>query len=220
MKRMLIETEDGSHTLYLPEMQEHYHSIHGAIQESRHVFINAGLKKIEQKKVRILEIGFGTGLNALLSLQENRILNLEVQYFGLEKYPLLPEEYQALNYGSQLGNRMKLEFQKIHESPWGQNVDIESHFMLHKIHHDVANCNFDAYPLFNLVYFDAFAPNKQEGIWTPAVYEKIFDHCESGAILVTYCAKGSVRRDLQAAGFNMERIPGPPGKKEMLRGIK
>lgn len=220
MKRELILTEDGSHTLYLPEMEEHYHSIHGAIQESRHVFIEAGLMKVNLKEISILEIGFGTGLNALLSLLALKNKEIKLQYFGIEKYPLLQEEYEALNFGHLLGVKASNELQKMHESPWNQNFKLTEAFMLHKIHSDLHTCDLTQYPLFDLIYFDAFAPNKQEDMWSPDIFLKIFQQCKPGAILVTYCAKGSVRRDLKAAGFSMERIPGPPGKKEMLRGIK
>jgi tRNA U34 5-methylaminomethyl-2-thiouridine-forming methyltransferase MnmC len=220
MKRELIITEDGSHTLYLPEMQEHYHSVHGALQESKHVFIEAGLKQLSQPSIYLFEVGFGTGLNALLSWQHALEYKKQIHYFGLEKYPLQPEEYQQLNYGSFLKRASVNDLQKMHECPWDQPVQVSEQFILHKINNDLHWCDFEELPLFDLIYFDAFAPNKQEGIWTKTIFRKLYEHCKPGAILVTYCAKGSVRRDLQAAGFSMERIPGPPGKKEMLRGIK
>ncbi|MBN2805222.1 MAG: tRNA (5-methylaminomethyl-2-thiouridine)(34)-methyltransferase MnmD [Prolixibacteraceae bacterium] len=220
MKRELIITEDGSHTLYLPEMQEHYHSVHGALQESKHVFIEAGLKQQNRSTINLLEVGFGTGLNALLSLQHAHEFGQHIHYFGLEKYPLQAEEYQQLNYGRLLNEHSAYELQKMHECPWNEPVQLTEYFVLQKINNDIHGYNFAALPLFDLIYFDAFAPSKQEGIWTEAIFRTLYNHCKPGAILVTYCAKGSVRRDLQSVGFRMERIPGPPGKKEMLRGIK
>lgn len=220
MQRELRITEDGSHTFYLPGMDENYHSTHGAIQESQHVFIEAGLKQVNKNEVNILEVGFGTGLNALLTLLEAQQLNLQVRYTGIEKYPLSKEEYSHLNYASLLKTECRKEFMQMHETPWEQQENIVSNFQLIKTKEDIITCSFDPFPFFDLVYFDAFAPNKQDGVWNREIFRKIYARCNQGAIFVTYCAKGSVRRDLQDAGFTMERIPGPPGKKEMLRGRK
>lgn len=220
MKRSLFITEDGSHSLHIPEMDEHYHSTHGAIQESRHVFIDAGLKSSEADTLTIFEVGFGTGLNALLTLHENQSLKKHIHYYSIEKYPLVKEEYSVLNYPLVLSKAFQHSFDQMHESPWNEPVQLHSNFTLTKIQADIKDLNFDNYPHFDLIYFDAFAPNKQKGIWTQTTFNHLYQHANARAILVTYCAQGQVRRDLQEAGFTVERIPGPPGKREMLRARK
>ncbi|MFA9392027.1 MAG: tRNA (5-methylaminomethyl-2-thiouridine)(34)-methyltransferase MnmD [Prolixibacteraceae bacterium] len=219
MKRILKLTDDGSHTLYLPEMDENYHSTHGAIQESKHVFIEAGLKQIRKKEITVFEVGFGTGLNALLTLLETERSNISVHYIGIEKYPLNSEEYGQLNYADLLNSNCQKEFQYIHQCEWNSVQAITDSFRLYKLRDDIISCSFADLPRFDLIYFDAFAPNKQDGVWDIEIFRKIQAHCNPDARFVTYCAKGSVRRDLQEVGFKMERIPGPPGKKEMLTGI-
>ena len=220
MRRELRITEDGSHTFYLPDMDENYHSTHGAIQESKHIFIEAGLKRINKSDITIFEVGFGTGLNALLTLLEAEKLKININYFGIEKYPLSDAEYSNLNYAGLLGANCQKAFLELHSSAWETNQIIAPNFQLTKLQEDITTFTFEQMPFFDLVYFDAFAPNKQEGVWEKKIFRKIYERCNDEAILVTYCAKGSVRRDLQDVGFTVERIPGPPGKKEMLRGIK
>jgi tRNA U34 5-methylaminomethyl-2-thiouridine-forming methyltransferase MnmC len=220
MKRELFITEDGSHTLFIPEMDEHYHSVHGAIQESKHVFIESGLKQTSKEELTIFEVGLGTGLNALLTLMEADKSQQKIHYIGVEKYPLQKEEYTTLNYSAQTGFQCNPTFMAFHEAAWGEKVKFTANFWLTKIKADLATLSFDTLPLFDLVYFDAFAPNKQQGLWEQSIFEKIYLHCNAGALLVTYCAKGSVRRDLEGVGFRVERIPGPPGKREMIRAIK
>lgn len=220
MKRTLQITDDGSHTFYVPELDEHFHSTHGAIQESKHIFINAGFNKIEKNTINIFELGFGTGLNAWLTLIEAQLKNINVNYFGVEKYPLKPDEYQQLNYAKPLDEGNNENFLKLHQSPWNETVQLTTNFQLTKFQSDILLFDFDTLPLIDLIYFDAFAPNKQPEIWDLSLFEKIYKHCNPGAILVTYCAKGEVRRNIQKAGFIVERLAGPPGKREMLRGIK
>ena len=219
MKRQIILTGDGSHTLFLPDMDEHYHSVHGAIQESKHVFIESGFNQSKKKTVNVFEVGFGTGLNALLTLLEARKRNVKVNYFSIEKYPLSAQEYAILNYTDLLYVDREL-LRSIHDCDWNSPVAITNGFMLNKIENDLSSENFENIPFFDVIYFDAFAPNKQPDLWNDTIYSKIFSHCENEAIFVTYCAKGIVRRGLQSAGFTVERIPGPPGKKEMLRAFK
>lgn len=219
MKREFRITEDGSHTLYLPEMDENYHSTHGAIQESMHVFIEAGLKQIKKNELTIFEVGLGTGLNALLTLLEAEKQNQRINYIGIEKFPLIEEEYQSLNYAGLTKTESSKALLDIHQCQWDIPQQITPNFQLTKIKNDITTFSFAGLPLFDLIYFDAFAPNKQTGVWDIEIFRKIQAHCNAGAIFVTYCAKGSVRRDLQQVGFKVERIPGPPGKKEMLRGI-
>lgn len=220
MKRQLIETEDGSHSFYLPELDEHFHSTHGAIQESQHVFIESGLKQISKKTVNIFEAGFGTGLNALLSIIESDKSGQIIHYYGIEKYPLTPDEYTRLNYSSLTGFDCHPTFLSMHECPWEKTLKLSADFSFTKLQNDLTTYPFDGCPLFDLVYYDAFAPNKQGDMWNISIFERIYQHCAPGAILVTYCARGEVRRTLQAVGFQTEKIPGPPGKREMLRAIK
>jgi len=220
MKREFFVTEDGSHTFYIPEINEHYHSTHGAIQESNHVFIEAGFRQIDLPEINILEIGLGTGLNVLLSLVETKKTGQKINYVGIEKYPIQPAEYKHLNYTEGEYINYKPAFLKLHNSEWESPIVLSPTFCLTKIKTDLNFIEFQQLPLFNLVYFDAFAPNKQEGIWTEANFKRIYDNCAHNAILVTYCAQGNVRRTLQSVGFMVERIPGPPGKREMIRAIK
>jgi tRNA U34 5-methylaminomethyl-2-thiouridine-forming methyltransferase MnmC len=220
MQREIQVTGDGSHTLYIPEMDEHYHSVHGAIQESRHVFIEAGLSHHPANKLVVFEVGFGTGLNAWLTLLEAQKQHREVIYFTIEKYPLTPDEYQILNYAEAGEAKDRQLFQSMHECNWGEMVQISPSFNLYKIKGDLRETGLTLFPKFDLVYFDAFAPNKQEDLWNTEIYRKLYQQSNTGAIFVTYCAKGVVRRGLQEAGFVAERLAGPPGKHEMLRGTK
>ena len=214
MKRELQLTADGSHTLYLPEMDEHYHSVNGAIQESRHVFIEAGLNHHPTQQLNLLEIGFGTGLNALLTLQEATRTQRHIVYYAVEEYPLEQDIIDQLNYGEILSNH----FNELHQAAWDQPVRINDYFTLHKI---LGDSNQIALPQgIDVVYFDAFAPDKQPEMWNQAIFDKLFRCMNAGGILTTYCAKGEVRRSMQKAGYSMERIPGPPGKREMLRATK
>jgi tRNA U34 5-methylaminomethyl-2-thiouridine-forming methyltransferase MnmC len=220
MERKIIITADGSHSIFIPSMDENYHSVHGAIGESMHVFINAGLHQCKHQHLRIFEVGFGTGLNALLTLIEASKSKISVHYTGIEKYPLTSEEYLTLNYPEIIGEDYKESFIKMHTCEWGKDEKINNNFIIKKINADLTHYEFDEDCIFDLVYFDAFAPNKQPDLWNTDIYRKIYNNCSEGAILVTYCAKGIVRRELVSAGFTAERLPGPPGKFEMLRAIK
>lgn len=210
-------TEDGSHTLYVPSMDEHYHSVHGAIQESRHVYLGAGFDACTATAPAIFEVGFGTGLNALLTAVEARKTGRPVHYTSVELFPLSGEQVSLLNYGQQLDEEAL--FKKIHEVPWGEWCPVHDFFELKKVAAD-----FLLLPLprneYDVVYFDAFAPNKQADLWQPGVFAKLFHSMKDGGVLVTYCAKGMVRRMLQEVGFAVERLPGPPGKHEILRAGK
>lgn len=208
----IVTTADGSPTLMNEELQEHYHSLHGALQESIHVFINSGLEKHSAASLSILEMGFGTGLNAWLTLknQGDKIIH----YTAIEKFPV-PVEV-AIAYGGFLENT--LSFNKLHHAPWDTTVQITEKFKLCKLHRDVLD-NIENGP-FDLVYFDAFSPGKQPELWTEDVFRNLYKVCNEEAILVTYCSKGDVRRNILAAGWEVEKIPGPPGKREMLRAYK
>lgn len=215
----IITTGDDSHSLYLPELNEHYHSTHGAVQESQHVFIDAGLKQTVKNEVSILEIGFGTGLNALLSLVYAVNHNISIVYTSIEKYPLPGDFFKKLNYGSYLeqGNFQR-EFLLLHESPWNSSVSMHPNFELLKVDTDILD--FDFHAKYDLVFFDAFAPAKQPEMWERNVFKPIVDAIEQDGIITTYAASGMVRRLWQELGLNVEKLPGPPGKREMLRGIK
>lgn len=220
MQKEFLITEDGSHTIYLPEMDEHYHSIHGAIQESMHVYMQEGLFQTPKNEISILEIGFGTGLNAYLTYCYAKQMKIKVNYFSLEKYPLTESEYMILNYPDTIFPEFAFIFEQMHRQDWNFPFEISPEFHLHKLKADLLTFQFDSVPLFDLVYYDAFAPGKQPEMWSDEVLQKVSASVKSDGLLVTYCAKGTVRRAFEAAGFIMERIPGPIGKKEILRGKK
>tara|TARA_R100001594_G_scaffold145608_1_gene195973 strand:- start:85 stop:747 length:663 start_codon:yes stop_codon:yes gene_type:complete len=219
LKREIITTADGSTTIQIKDWQEQYHSKHGAIQEAYHVFIHSGLDLFENTTVDILEIGFGTGLNALITLIEFKKRNLKINYTGVEAYPVSKDELGQLNYLDQLkANSLKDEFATMHTSPWEKLVEVTADFSLikeQKFFKDISKSN-----AFDLVYFDAFGARVQPELWTVEIFEIMFKAMKSGGYLVTYAAKGSVRRAMLEVGFLVERLPGPPGKREMLRAKK
>lgn len=219
MKRQIITTGDGSKTIQIEEWNEQYHSIHGAIQEAYHVFIEYGLSNFKNEDVSILEIGLGTGLNALITLIEAEKNNLKVAYSGIEAYPVSSEELASLNYISQLNAEAYLnQFKQMHTVAWEKRSDISNNFTLLKQQKDFQDITDEN--LFNLIYFDAFGARVQPELWTELIFKKMFTALKVNGILVTYSAKGSVRRAMQAVGFSVERLPGPPGKREMLRATK
>ncbi|MDR1743848.1 MAG: tRNA (5-methylaminomethyl-2-thiouridine)(34)-methyltransferase MnmD [Dysgonamonadaceae bacterium] len=221
MKREIEVTEDGSHTLFVPELDEHYHSTHGAIRESEWVYIDAGLKYRGKFPANILEVGFGTGLNAFLSMLEADRREAPVFYTAMEMYPLSLSEAELLNYAALTDPAKQELFIKLHQSPWNKACGITPNFTLRKIRADAAHpANYPSDCFYDLVFFDAFAPDKQSQMWTPELFEKLYDLSADGGIITTYCAKGRVRRMFQSAGFVVERLPGPPGKREILRGRK
>ena len=218
MNRSLRITEDGSHTIYLSKLDEPYHSIHGALQESEYVFINQGFNQVISTHIRILEIGFGTGLNALLTLRESIKIGTRIDYHAVEKYPLTSSEYTGLNYESFLEGIPEGILLKMHQAPWGQNVSLMANFMIHKEQADFREMKPEG--RVDLIYFDAFAPEKQPELWSKEVFSKIADLANPGAVLVTYSSKGVVRRALKTCGFSVKKVPGPPGKWEMIRAIR
>jgi tRNA U34 5-methylaminomethyl-2-thiouridine-forming methyltransferase MnmC len=220
MQKEFLITEDGSHTIYLPEIDEHYHSIHGAIQESLHVYIQSGLLQTSKDEISVLEIGFGTGLNAYLTYCYASKMGLKINYVSLEKFPLTESEFLRLNYTNTIFPEFAFVFEKMHRLDWNSPFSVSPSFSLHKIHADLTTFQFGSIPEFDLVYFDAFAPGKQPEMWSDEVLHKVSESVKWDGIIVTYCAKGAVRRSLEAGGFKMERIKGPVGKKEILRGKK
>jgi tRNA U34 5-methylaminomethyl-2-thiouridine-forming methyltransferase MnmC len=216
-----VITGDGSHTFYVPGLDEHYHSTHGAVAESMHVFIRNGLSHLTAARLTVFEVGLGTGLNALLTALAAIERNISVTYYAIENNPVDPGITEKLNYPdllSKAGNESHDIFRAIHQAPWEQLTRIHSCFCLYKIQGDI----HDFKPHFNydLVYYDAFAPEKQPDMWTPELLHRLIIHLNQGGIFTTYCAKGSVRRLLKENGLMVERLPGPPGKREMLRGVK
>lgn len=230
MKREIIITSDGSTSIHLPDWNEQYHSKHGAIQEAYHVFIKAGLEKfyddflveVDKNKfdeISILEIGFGTGLNAFITFLEAQKKNLKVDYIGVEAYPVLDDEIQKLNYVSELkALKNKSEFEQMHQVSWDVKHQISDTFKLTKRKQFFEN--IDDENRFDIIYFDAFGATNQPELWTESIFKKMYHALKIEGVLTTYSAKGSVRRALQSVGFTVERLEGPPGKREMLRAIK
>ena len=209
-------SEDGSHTLYVPELDEHYHSVFGARTESMHVFIKSGLAYLEKQDIKILEIGFGTGLNALLTALNKG--SKKIEYHSIEKYPLKSETEEALIFSPNQTDEETSVFKAIHEAPWNELTEIIPNFKLLKFEDDLLTVQFNT--KYDLVYFDAFGPDVQPELWTKEIFQEIFNLMNSNGILTTYSAKGAVRRAMQSAGFKVERLPGPPKKREMLRCTK
>ncbi|WP_455250233.1 MnmC family methyltransferase [Porphyromonas sp.] len=264
----LQETEDGSLTLYTPRFGEHYHSTHGAVQESAHIYLGLGLRQRleqwterERAALRCFEVGFGTGLNALLSWMEAERSHRLIHYYSIERYPIPAELYRQLHYelstasplstadGSELsceeapalaepaarpaaqGTReagsstsstslgslgdSHSALMQLHEAAWDEDVTLSRYFVLHKISGDLNALPFPAE--LDLIYYDAFSPESQPELWREELFAQLRCCCRPGAILTTYCAKGEVRRRLERSGFSVERLPGPPGKREVLR---
>ena len=215
----LEQTADGSYTLYVPELDEHYHSVKGALTESQHIFIDMGLKHSTATAPHILEIGFGTGLNCVLTLLEAKESQRHVYYTGIERYPLNEEIIRKLNYPSIIGKECEEDYFAIHQAPWEEDVCLSPWFTLHKMEGDFTHYSFEQ--KYDIIYFDAFAPEKQPEMWEQSLFDNLYQVLNEGGILTTYCAKGVVRRMLQTAGFKVERLPGPPGgKREILRATK
>ena len=216
----IIMTEDGSHSLYSSRFGVSYHSKYGAIQETQHVFINAALrvKAVIQKHISILDMGFGTGLNAYMTLLEAARQNLKIQYMAIEAYPITANQANQLNYSHLLQSDQKDTFYQLHHCPWEQQLAINDNFTFQK-----AKLHFQDIPFnnqFDIIYFDAFAPNAQPELWTVEVLAPCYQALREDGILVTYCAKGAVKRTLKQLGFEVESLKGPPGKREMTRAYK
>lgn len=217
MKLTIQNTTDGSQTLYSEQFNETYHSVNGAVTESMHVFIDAGFKAVVKNRLQVFEVGFGTGLNALLTLQEARKLNKDVRYHAIELFPVSNEVFEKLDYAVFTGEDKDL-FYAMHNSTWNTEIQLSPIFLLTKVNDNLLNYKHSA--MYDLVYFDAFSPAIQPELWGEEVFRRIYEHMNPDGILTTYCAKGIVRRTLQLLGFTTERLPGPPGKREMLRATK
>jgi tRNA U34 5-methylaminomethyl-2-thiouridine-forming methyltransferase MnmC len=225
-KPALYTTNDGSHTLYIESMDETYHSRNGAIEESMYVFIEKGLKTFVLqnpaiKTIHIFEVGFGTGLNAILTYLESKNLNISIVYHSIEAYPLDISLIEQLNYGNQLSATDLAVFKKMHHSEWGIPIELSKEFTLIKYHHKLED--FDTKTLqntVNVIFMDAFAPNKQAEMWEISIFEKLYQLLTPNGILVTYTSKGDVKRAMQQVGLTVEKLAGPPRKRHMLRGNK
>lgn len=211
-------TADGSKTLFVPQLNEHYHSVKGAFTESMHIFISCGLFECKATEPRVLEVGFGTGLNALLTLIE-AIKGRMVYYTSVERFPLTIDIVRELGVPSQIDSVFADYHFLLHKAPWNEWCEIHNNFLLRKVEADFTSLNLN--DKYDVIYFDAFAPEKQPEMWTQDIFDKLFSCLDNNGILVTYCAKGAVRRMLQASGFVVERLAGPPGgKREILRARK
>ena len=223
--RIIQTTADGSHTIVIPDLNVTYHSKHGAIQESRFVYIKEGLHYFlkehlikENETINILEVGFGTGLNTLLTLNEAVKLDKSIFYETIEPQPISFEEAQALNYATIVNEKLRNNFLQLHSCAFNEMVVIHPLFSFIKVNTQLQNLK--ALHHFNIIYFDAFDANAQPELWTEAIFKKLYDLLYKNGILVTYCSKGIVRRAMMAAGFSVEKIKGPPGKREIVRAVK
>lgn len=219
MKREILITQDGSTTIHLPDWNENYHSKHGAIQEAKHVFIKNGLSLFENRKVSILEIGFGTGLNAFITFLEAKKLNQKIDYVGVEAYPVIAEEVLQMNYVKELNaDNQEAIFKKMHESDWEKKIILNDDFCLTKrkqFFNEIVDEN-----KFDLIYFDAFGFRVQPELWSIEIFRKMYNSLKNNSYLVTYAARGVVKRSLIEVGFTVEKLEGPPGKREMFRAFK
>jgi len=219
MKREIIQTADGSTTIRLPDWNEHYHSKHGAIQEAKHVFIKNGLDLFENKPVVIMEIGFGTGLNAFISFIESKNKNQQIDYVGIEAYPVSAAEVSGMNYISELdATQFAGIFKQMHTANWEEKIELSDRFSLVKrkqLFDDISDTE-----QFDLIYFDAFGYRVQPELWRTEIFRKMYTALKPKGILVTYAARGIVKRSMLEVGFTVEKLAGPPGKREMLRASK
>lgn len=216
MKREILITKDGSPTIEIAEMNVTYHSIHGAVQESSHIFIQTGLLPLIELKqfeiINIFEMGLGTGLNAMLTYEAANKFQQKIKYNAIELFPLQEKEYTLLNYA---GKEIILQ---LHQSKWDTDIVFNRYFSFHKTNQSLLGFSTDS--PFNLIYYDAFAPAAQPELWTEAVFSQLYSWLVPNAVLVTYCSKSTVQKTMKAAGFTIEKIPGPPGKREIIRATK
>ena len=220
MKREVIQTEDGSKTIRIIELEENYHSIHGALQEANHVFMKYGLQEFKDKdELSIFEMGFGTGLNGCLTAIQSQVLEVKINYHGLEAFPVSQEELNELEYGTLLGQENRSLYDSLHLAKWNEPVKISESFTINKIQDEIQKIELPI-EAYDLIYYDAFGPRVQNELWSEEVFQKMFNSLKIGGFLVTYCAKGQVKRNMKSVGFEVEPLPGPPGKREMTRAWK
>ena len=223
MEREIRTTSDGSKTLYINDLNENYHSHHGALQEAQHVFIDNGFNLVYDYEINILELGLGTGLNVLVTIDEfmKTDKNHIIHYFTIEKYPVNEEEVRELDYASIFQKPEMTEInQRIHSCNWNESIEIIPNFFLTKYHCDFFELEQIEIPKINLVYFDCFGARVQPDLWEKPIFEMVANKMKIGGLLTTYSSKGSVRRILKELNFNVEKKAGPPGKREMINAIK
>jgi tRNA U34 5-methylaminomethyl-2-thiouridine-forming methyltransferase MnmC len=219
MERKIIVTGDKSKTLLIPALDETYHSTHGALNEARHVFIKNGLSNIKDDQVAIFELGFGTGLNLLVTLEAIQQTSQHIHYTGIEKYPLSYELVQEMHYEKLFSKDLIPAFKKAHQADWENKTRIHPQLMLEKMNADIQTANIGA-EVYDLIYFDAFGPRVQPDLWSVTLLKKMYQSLKTPGKLVTYCAQGQFKRNLKTAGFDVKNVPGPPGKREMTIGLK
>ena len=217
MKNKLVITNDGSHSIFNPEINECYHSKHGAIVEAEHVFIRNGFSTVNKPYLNILEIGFGTGLNTLLTSQKAIQKEITVDYQTIELYPVIEDNYSKLNFTDLIGIEQN-ELLKLHTTQWEKKCKINEFFSLTKFKTDLENYTSES--KFDIIYFDAFSPEKQPELWTNTIFMKMHNYLKEDGFLVTYCAKGIVKRTMKSVGFKIIVLDGPPGKRQMTKANK
>jgi tRNA U34 5-methylaminomethyl-2-thiouridine-forming methyltransferase MnmC len=219
VKREIITTADGSTSIHLIDWDETYHSKHGAIQEAYHVFIKNGLDQFQNKELSILEIGFGTGLNAFITLLEAEKSNQTIDYVGIEAYPVAENEVLKMNYVSELNAETKQNyFDAIHQCSWENKIEITQNFNLTKRKQFFEEINDENQ--YDLIYFDAFGYRVQPELWSTEIFQKMYNALKINGVLVTYAARGVIKRSMIEVGFTVEKLPGAPGKREMFRARK
>jgi len=214
----IVKTEDGSNTLYSPEFNEHYHSTYGAINESMQVYIENGLRYSKKKILNVFELGFGTGLNAILTYIESIKSNLKIKYHTIELYPIKPEIISELDYSKQFSLEELLIFNKMHNSCWDTEIKLSENFIFKKIKSDFEGFVYNE--KYDVIYFDAFAPDTQPNLWSTENFLKLYNSLNPNGIVTTYSSKGIVKRNLRDAGFKVFRLPGPNGKRHVIRAEK
>jgi tRNA U34 5-methylaminomethyl-2-thiouridine-forming methyltransferase MnmC len=219
MKREIIETADGSKTLFIPEMNENYHSGHGALQEAIHVFIENGVRSLGSQELSIFEMGFGTGLNALLAMDEAIKHNLKISYTGIDAFPIAIEQAMQMDYERYVSSDAGLLFKQLHSSDWGVQHSLNQSFTFRKLHEKIEEHQPEK-EQYDLLFFDAFGPRAQSAMWEMPILNKMHEMLKPNGLLVTYCAKGQFKRDLKSLGFEVFSLPGPPGKREMTQAFK
>jgi len=219
MKKEVVVTGDGSKTIHMPELNESYHSTHGALQEAEHVFIKYGLDQLEKESIDVFELGFGTGLNAILAYRFSKENNVHISYVGVEAYPVSMEMLEALDYTDFLTANEKKVFLEMHQVNWGDKVELSDQFTFQKIEEKVEDYEVGE-DTMDIVFFDAFGPRTQGSLWQPVILKKMAKMLRENGVLTTYCAQGQFRRDLKSVGFDVTKVPGPPGKREMTVAFK
>ncbi len=218
MHKEIVITADGSPTLFIPELKEHYHSVNGAMQESVFVYIENALNLVKKTRIKLFELGFGTGLNAYLSCLEADRRKVYIVYHSIEINPIEKNEWMLLSKFFQTNQQNADLFQIIHECEWEKKEKISHFFSLKKIKADIEV--YETHEKYDVIYFDAFGPEVQKEMWEPEIFNKISNMMNQGAILSTYSSKGLVGRNMGSAGLKVKRIPGPPGKREIIVASK